>query len=749
MNAPVILDRRRVLAGGGALIVSFSLGNAFAQDQTKPAAAPAPNPPAPTPPGSLKGAPFLDSWIRIDADGSITVFTGKAELGQGFKTAFQQIAAEELDVPFESLKVITADTGRTANEGYTSGSNSMKDSGVAIQNAAAQVRQILVAEAARRLDLPVERFRTENGAVIASDGQRFAYGELVAADMLHLEAQPKSKLKDPATFKVMGQSVPRVDIPAKVTGGAAYVQDMRLPGMVHARVVRPPSYGAQLTECDASAIEKLPGVIKVVRDGNFLAVVAKKEFQAVKAMRALSAAAKWKETPGLPKQDDLFQVITSLPSQDTTIFQRDNQLTGGQKTIEATYTRPYQAHGSIGPSCAVAQSVNDVMTVWTHTQGVFPDRQGIAEMLRVPPASVRLIHVEGSGCYGHNGADDAAADAALIARALPGTPVRVHWMREQEHAWEPFGPAMVTKLKASLDGNGAISDWNFEVWSNTHSMRPGGAGSMLAAQHMAQPFAVPAPKPLPLPEGGGDRNAIPIYTFPNAHVVHHFIPAMPLRISAMRSLGAYHNVFSIESFMDELAAAAGADPVEFRLKHLDDPRGRAVIEKAAQGFGWLKGQEAPQDRGFGFAFARYKNLAAYCAIATEVEVNRETGRPRLVRAVAAVDSGQVVNPDGLINQIEGAIVQSMSWTLYESVTFDDTRITSIDWQTYPILRFNSVPESIDVHIINRPGLPFLGSGETGQGPAAASIANAIANATGKRLRDLPLSRRRIKDAIDA
>lgn len=743
MNGPVILDRRRVLAGGGALIVGFSLGDAFAQDQ---AAAPAP---VPKPPGSLATTPYLDAWIRVDADGSTTVFTGKAELGQGFRTAFQQIAAEELDVPFGSLKVVTADTSRTANEGYTSGSHSMQDSGTAIQNAAAQVRALLVAEAAGRLNLPAENFRTEDGAVIAPDGQRLRYGDLVAGDMLHVQAQATSKLKDPATFRVMGQPVPRVDIPAKVTGGAAYVQDMRLPDMVHARVVRPPSYGAQLTECDTSTVEKLPGVVKVVRDGNFLAVVAKKEFQAIKAMARLSAAAKWNEKPGLPKQDDLPRALTSLPSQDKVIFQQSDPSAVGEKTLEATYTRPYQAHGSIGPSCAVAQSVNDVMTVWTHTQGVYPDRQGIAEMLRVPPDKVRCIHVEGSGCYGHNGADDAAADAALIARELPGVPVRVQWMREQEHAWEPFGPAMVTKLKASLDSNGAIADWNFEVWSNTHSMRPGGAGAMLAAQHMSKPFAVPAPKPLALPEGGGDRNAIPIYKFPNAHVTHHFIPAMPVRISAMRALGAYHNVFSIESFMDELAAAAGADPVEFRLKHLDDPRGRDVIEKAAQGFGWQKGQKAPPDRGFGFAFARYKNLAAYCAIASEVEVNRESGRPRLVRAVAAVDAGQVVNPDGLVNQIEGAILQSMSWTLYEAVTFDDTRITSIDWQTYPILRFNSVPDRVEVHVINRPGQPFLGSGETGQGPAAASLANAIANATGKRLRDLPLTRKRIKDAIDA
>jgi nicotinate dehydrogenase subunit B len=744
MNGPVILDRRRVLAGSGALIVSFSLSNAFAQDQSAPAAAPVPKPP-----GSLATTPYLDAWIRIDADGTITAFTGKVELGQGFRTAFQQIAAEELDVPFASLKVVTADTSRTANEGYTSGSHSMQDSGTAIQYAAAQVRALLVAEAARRLNLPAENFRTENAAVIAPDGQRFAYGDLVAGDMLHVQAQPASKLKDPSIFNVMGQPIPRVDIPAKVTGGAAYVQDMRLPGMVHARVVRPPSYGAQLTECDTSSVEKLPGVVKVVRDGNFLAVVASKEFQAIKAMAALSAAAKWKETPSLPKQNDLLRVLTSLPSQDKTIFQASNPSAAGQKTIEATYTRPYQSHGSIGPSCAVAQWTDGTMTVWTHTQGVYPDRQGIAEMLRVPQSSVRCIHVEGSGCYGHNGADDAAADAALIARELPGVPVRVQWMREQEHAWEPYGPAMVTKLKASLDDSGAIADWNFEVWSNTHSMRPGGAGSMLAAQHMSNPFAVPAAKPLPLPEGGGDRNAIPIYRFPNAHVVHHFIPDMPVRISAMRALGAYHNVFSIESFMDELAGAAGADPVEFRLKHLEDPRGRDVIEKAAQAFGWAKGQKALPNRGYGFAFARYKNLAAYCAIATEVEVNRETGRPRLVRAVAAVDSGQVVNPDGLTNQIEGAIVQSMSWTLYEAVTFDDTRITSIDWQTYPILRFNAVPDSITVHIINRPGKPFLGSGETGQGPAAASIANAIASATGKRLRDLPLTRKKIKDAIDA
>jgi len=347
MIGPFILDRRRLLAGSGALVVSFSLSGAFAEEQSAPAA-----PPAPKLPGSLGKSPYLDSWIRIDADGSITVFTGKAELGQGFKTAFQQIAAEELDVPFASLKVVTADTKLTANEGYTAGSHSTQDSGTAIQYAAAQARALLVAEAAKRLDLPAEGLRIENAAVIASDGRRLSYGELVAADFLHVQAEARTKPKDPAAFKVMGQPIPRVDIPAKVTGGAAYVQDLRLPDMVHARVVRPPSYGAELTNVDTATIENLPGVVKVVRDGNFLAVVAKKEFQAIKAMRALAAAAKWKETARLPNQDELLALLTTtLKSQDHAIFERSDPSVSGQKAIEATFTRPYQSHGSMGPSC--------------------------------------------------------------------------------------------------------------------------------------------------------------------------------------------------------------------------------------------------------------------------------------------------------------------------------------------------------------------------------------------------------------
>jgi CO/xanthine dehydrogenase Mo-binding subunit len=490
----------------------------------------------------------------------------------------------------------------------------------------------------------------------------------------------------------------------------------------------------------------MPGVLKVVRDGSFLGVIAEREFQAIEAMRALAAAARWQETAKLPDQAGLPAMLLGLPSQDKTVFEQQGPGPGNGKTFSAVYTRPYVSHGSIGPSCAVAHFQGDALTVWTHTQGVYPDRDAIAEMLRMPKEKVHLIHSEGSGCYGHNGADDAAGDAAVLARALPGRPVRVQWTREQEHAWEPYGPAMVVKVGASLDDAGQkIADWDYGVWSNTHSMRPGGAGSLLAAQSLAQPFAPPAPRPIPMPEGGGDRNSIPLYKFPSAKVVSHFLPAMPVRVSALRALGGYMNVFCIESFMDELASAAKADPVEFRLKHLDDPRAKDVVTTAAKNFGWPS-KPAP-GRGHGFAFARYKNLAAYCAIACEVDVDRRSGRARMVRAVAAVDSGQVVNPDGIKNQIEGAILQSMSWTLYENVSFDERRITSVDWATYPILRFSGVPEAVDVHIINRPGLPFLGSGEAGQGPAAAAVANAIANATGHRFRDLPLTAERIKAAI--
>ena len=720
--------RRDFLKRSGALVVSFSLaGRAWPQQ------APAKGPDLP---GSLDKAPHLDSWIRIDAANRVTVFTGKCELGQGIKTALIQVAAEELDVDFGRVTLVTADTATTPNEGFTAGSNSMKDSATAIRNAAAQVREILLGKAATRLGAAAESLRVEDGTVVSREGRRVAYGELVAGQELHVEAKPASRFKDPKQYRIVSKPIARVDIPAKVTGASAYVHDLRLPRMMHARVVRPPSYGAVLESVDVAAAERVAPDVKVVRDGNFLAVVAAREWTAVRAMRRLNGAAKWRETKSLASMKDLPAAILAMRTQDVVVEEKRATVSAA-KTLEATYTRHYQAHASIGPACAVAHLEGGALTIWSHTQGVYPDQEAIAEMLGMPKEKVRCIHMEGAGCYGHNGADDAAADAALIATRLPGVPVRVQWMREDENRWEPFGSAMVGKLRASLDAGGKIVDWQYGVWSCTHSTRPGGAGALLAAQHGAKAFKPQVPKPARSPEGMGDRNALPLYAFPSVRVVHHFIADMPVRVSALRALGAYHNVFALESFMDELALEARADPVEFRLKHLEDARARAVVQLAAQRFGWGSARPAP-GHGHGFAFARYKNLAAYCAVAVDVEVDPgPRGKVRVVRAVAAVDSGQVVNPDGIRNQIEGAILQSASWTLYEKVAFDDTRIRSVDWATYPILRFDAVPDSVEVHIVDRPGEPYLGTGECGQGPAAAAIGNAVANATGKRLRDLP------------
>ena len=725
------VTRREFLATGGALVLSFTLLPASAQQQEK----------GPDVPGSLKRSPRLDAWIRIDADGRITVFTGKAELGQGVVTALQQIAAEQLVVPFASVNMVTADTERTPNEGYTAGSNSLKDSGTAILNAAAQVRELLLAEAAKRLGADAGSLQVANGEIAAPGGRRVRYGELVAGQLLQVEAQPHSKFRDPATHQVIGKPIARRDIPAKVTGGVAYVHDLRLPGMVHARVVRPPSADAKLVSLPDTA--RIPGVLKIVRDGRFIAVVAEREYQAVRAMRALSDRARWEIPASLPR-GDIHAYLQGLRDEPKVIDEAGARGQGG-RVLEAAYRRPYQVHGSIGPSCAVALFQDGKLTIWSHTQGVFPLREAVAELVRMPKESVHCIHMEGSGCYGHNGADDVAADAALAARAMPGRPVRVQWMREDEHAWEPFGPAMVVKVRAAVDDAGRVSDWQFDVWSNTHSTRPGKAGDLAAGRLVAAPFTPPPPKPLPLPDGGGDRNAIPGYAFPNRRIMHHFIPEMPLRVSALRALGAYANVFAMESAMEELATLARVDPVEFRLRHLEDPRARDVVRAAAEDFGWSRFERA-RDRGRGFAFARYKNQAAYFAVAIEVEVDREAGDVHVGRVACAIDSGMAVNPDGMRNQVEGGVVQSVSWTLFEAVTWDAERITSRDWSRYPILRFPHAPKRIDVRVIDRPGQPFLGTGEASQGPAAAALANAVADALGARIRDIPIDRARIRAA---
>ncbi|MFJ1256791.1 molybdopterin cofactor-binding domain-containing protein [Cupriavidus sp. CuC1] len=696
--------------------------------------------------GSLKTNPYLDAWIRIAPDNQVTVYTGKVELGTGVRTALLQVAAEELQMAPALITFLSADTGRSPDEGLTAGSHTMADSGSALLNAAAQVRGLLTEAAARQLRVDAASLSVGNARITAPDGRSLSFGELLPAVNLHRAATPASPLRDPKSFSVIGTPMPRPDIPGKVTGKPSYVQDLAMPGMVHARVVLPPAYDAALLSVDETAVKSMPGVIAVVRDGNLLAVVARGEWQAVRAQRALGAACRWGKGRALPRPADVIAQLKQISTQRIEIANTGGAVPAGARTLTATYSKDYLMHGSIDPSCAVAQMQDGVLTVWTHSQGVYPLRDGLAEMLSMPKDKLRCIHVEGSGCYGHNGADDAAAHAAYLARALPGQPVRVQWMRDQENLWDHFTPAMVTEVKASLDASGHIVDWDYALWSSSHNERVVNAGRLLPATQLARPF-VPAPSvPMLQPEGGGDRNAIPLYKLPASRIVNHFSPTMPLRTSAMRSLGAHMNVFSIESFMDELAAVANTDPVAFRLRHLEDPRARDVIQLAAARFGWPRRGRKP-GRGVGFAFARYKNLMGYMAIALEISVVRDTGLVRLEHAEVAVDCGQIVNPDGVRNQIEGGILQAASWTLYEQLRFDTGGIGSFDWSAYPIMRFSAVPTTINVHLIDRPGTPFLGVAEAAMGPTAGAIGNALFDATAKRLRDMPLGGERLRREI--
>ncbi|WP_019996985.1 xanthine dehydrogenase family protein molybdopterin-binding subunit [Aureimonas ureilytica] len=741
------LSRRSLLKAGGGLTLFFALrpGSGLARDDAPGGEGAAAGGRLP---GSLADTPRLDSWISLHADGTATVFTGKAELGQGIRTALWQIAVEQLCIKPADLTLRTADTGTTPDEGFTAGSQSLSESGAAIGHAAAEVRAILVSRAAGRLGAEAGTLTAENGAIRAPDGRSLSYAALVEGLDLAVNATPGARLVSGAERRFVGQPTPRLDIPAKLTGREAYLQDMRPEGLVHARVVRPPVQGARLREVALGEVEALPGVLKVVRNGSFLGVIAETEWGAIEARRKLIGLAQWDAPPARPAPGAVHEWLRQAPAETNVIAETAGLPPEGER-IAATYRRAYQMHGSIGPSCALAEFRDGQLTVWSHTQGVFPDRDAIAELTRLPQSQVRVIHAEGAGCYGHNGADDAAADAALLALALPGRPVRLQWMREDEHGFEPYGSAMISQHAARLSREGRITEWSTDVWSMPHSTRPGTAGNLLAGQLVEPPFEMEAPRPIPQPAGGGDRNAIPGYDFPNLSVRNHFVAEMPVRVSALRSLGAYHNVFALESFLDELALRAGVDPVAFRLAHLSDPRARAVVEAAAKRFGWDSWTPRGGMSGRGFGYARYKNLAAYCAVALELGLDRDTGRVRLGRVVAACDSGEAVNPDGIRNQIEGGIVQAASWTLFEEVAFDAAGPASRDWGTYPILRFADVPASIEVHLVDRVGEPFLGTGEAAQGPMAAAIGNALAQAAGVRLRDLPLRPDRITAALGA
>lgn len=739
---------RRSFLGGGALVVSFAMTpRAFAQLAGGGEGGAGPRVVAPNLPGSLKSTPWLDAWIRIDADGHITAFTGKAELGQGIRTALLQVVAEELDVAPGQIELVTVDTERTPDEGLTAGSHSMQDSGTALRNAAANVRMLLIQAAARTWGVAPDSIGTSgDGRLHGATGRTARYGEIAASLSLHVEAVPNAPLRDPKQFRTMGTALPRIDIPAKLTGGAAYVQDMRLPGMLHARVVRGPSVGTRLDPLNVAAVESLAGVVKVVQVGSFVAVVADREWTAIMALRRFQETGFVRTAAPIP-QGGVVATLKGLPPEEIVVLDTHDTTEPPVRTVRVRYTRPWLSHGSIGPSCAVAAFQDGVMTIWTHSQGTFDVRRVAVELLGLPPEKVHAIHVEGSGCYGQNGADDVAAEAAVIAKSVPGRPIRLQWMREQEFGWEPLGPAMVTEVEASLDAQNRIVAWNYDVWSNPHNNRPVGAGGVLVGGEVVPPFPAPEGKPIPMPEGDGDRNANPLYTLPNMHVLYHFLKDMPIRVSALRSLGAHLNVFSIESMFDELAKAGDVDPLVLRLAHMKDERARAVMQMAAERFGWAKRVQGDGRRGCGIGFARYKNIGAYCAVILDIEVERETGRITLLRAVAAVDSGQPVNPDGIRNQVEGGIIQSLSWTTHEAVTFDASRRTSFDWSGYPILRFADAPHSIEVHVIDSAGMPFLGTAECAQGPTSAALANALADAVGVRLREMPLSPERVKAAI--
>jgi CO/xanthine dehydrogenase Mo-binding subunit len=692
----------------------------------------------------------LDRWVRIHADGTVTVATGRVEIGQGIVSAMAQMAADELDVALERVRMPPVDTAHSPDEGTTSGSRSVEEGGTALRYACAEVRDLFLQTAARKLGATLESLTVEDGMIrVRGREETLTYWQLAPEVDLARDATGEVQPKSAAALKLVGREVQRLDIPDKLFG-AAYVHDVELPGMLHGRVVRPPSYRARLQAVDLESVRALSGVVATVREGSFLGVVAEREEQAIRAAQALAQSARWSEQADLPDVDGLPQFLTSQPTDDEVLSESGQTAAAPVRTLTATYTRPYLAHASIGPSCAVARWNGDgTLEIWSHCQGPYPLRDEVARILGLDKSRIVVRHMEGAGCYGHNGADDAAFDAVLVARAVPGRPVRLQWMREDEFGWEPFGPAMLVRMQGAIDGAGRIVRWQQDHYTNRHICRPGRHPNpgLLAAWHFDQGHEPPPTIDLPLSAGGSSqRNAVPGYRLPDHRVVNHTLRTMPVRVSTLRALGAYINVFAIESFMDELAAAAGVDALDFRLRHLDDARGRAALEAVAESAGWRRRPHAERDKatGLGIGYARYKGFGNYVACIAEVVVERTVRVPRIW---TALDCGRIVNPDGIRNQAEGGIVQAASWTLKEQVRFDRTRITTRNWDSYPILTFAEAPR-VECVLIDRPEEGSLGVGEGMAGPAVAAIGNALANALGVRVRDLPFTPERIVAAME-
>jgi nicotinate dehydrogenase subunit B len=696
---------------------------------------------APVLPGPLKDNPSLERWVTFPSPGKVSVGTGRVELGQGVLTAMAQIAADELDIPMARIVIRSGDTELTPNEGYTAGSQSIQFGGVAMRQACADVRALFIDQAAKVLGCKASELTIRDGSFLRSGaptGQD--YWTLAGAVDLAVNATGTGKRKAVADLRTIGQSSARLDLPAKIFGEATFIHDMQLDGMVHAHVVRQPNRGAVIGSVDEKAIQRAAKEpVEFVRNGNFLAILGNDETAVDLAAVSADTHVKWQnvEAPTAIQQEANW--LLQRPAVDRVFGAPEPANPLSKNRYEATYTRGYLAHASISPSCGLALYENGHLTVWTHCQGVFPLRAALARSLPIEATKIAVHHVQGSGCYGHNGADDAAADAAIIAMQKPGVPVRVRWRREEEFIYEPKTPAMIVKVRALLDEAGKPVDWTQEIWSPTHNQRPGAGGNLLGALALPDPPPEPPPNDVPESNGGGaTRNAEPLYDIAAKRHVHHLVTETPIRTSALRGLGATSNVFALECCIDELAARAGQDPVAYRLSITADSRARAVIEKVANMASWKAGAAGGTGHGRGIGFARYKNRAAYCAVVVELDVDEEV---RLAHVWCATDAGLVINPDGAINQLEGGIIQAASWVLKEQVRFDNG-VASFDWETYPVLKFSEVPE-IDIELINTKDEVPLGVGEVTAGPTAAAIGNAVSHALGSRIRDLPLTRDRI------
>lgn len=707
-------------------------------------------------PADIAVNPRLSRWVRVGADGNIEVFAGKVELGQGIRTTQLQIAADELGVEPATIRLCVGDTATCPDQGLTAGSISTEIGGMALRRVCAEVRHLFVEAAARRMKVEAPSVRVERGRFFTAQSNRsVGYAELAGDVDLDREASGNVASRTAAERRVVGMSLPRPDLEQKLFG-AGFIHDIEWPGMLHGRVVRPPSYEARLASFDAAArrsIRKLPGVHTLCVDDRFIAVAAEREEQAIAAAAAADRAIHWTSNEVLPVPSIDQAWLRHLDADDSVVDVCGEAIEEkpGTKRFSADYSRPFLAHASIGPSCALARWDDDRLTVCTHSQGSFTLRAELARFFEIDAAHITVMHADGAGCYGHNGADDAAVDAAILARAAR-RPVRLQWSREDDFRWAPFGSAMSIQIAAAIDPTGLISDWRHQGWSHSHVQRPGLSPQLncLAARLREPPVKPPAPRDFPLPAGGGQRNAIPIYALPSRRIDYHLVKTPTLRTSALRALGAYANIFAIESAMDELAALAGQDPLAFRIAHLRDPRAVEVLRAVTTAARWdVPKAEARHDdaaRGRGLALARYKNTGAYCALVVELEVAE---RITLDRVWVAVDAGEVINPDGLINQIEGGVLQAASWTLKEEVRWGPAGVTTRTWDDYAILDFGEAPVALAVEVIERPHLPPLGVGECAAGPTAAAIANALADALGVRIRHLPFTPDRLRAAIDA